>query len=81
MPNIVELWVEKDNLFLPIHDLVNEWAKVVGKDVLVLTDTMLISYVLSGCDSVSYPFKWAKKRALKVALQHVDKQPVLSNFI
>ncbi|KAG1672873.1 hypothetical protein GQR58_015794 [Nymphon striatum] len=57
LPNVVELWVEKNDLFLSIHDLVNESAKAVGKDVLALTDTLLISYILSGCDSVSYPFK------------------------
>ncbi|KAG1666461.1 hypothetical protein GQR58_018881 [Nymphon striatum] len=57
LPNVVELWVEKNDLFLSIHDLVNELAKAVGKDVLALTDTLLISYILSGCDSVSYPFK------------------------
>ncbi|KAG1656182.1 Transmembrane and TPR repeat-containing protein 4 [Nymphon striatum] len=57
LPNVVELWMEKNDLFLSIHDLVNESAKAVGKDVLALTDTLLISYILSGCDSVSYPFK------------------------
>ncbi|KAG1670244.1 Sorting nexin-12 [Nymphon striatum] len=32
LPNVVELWVEKNDLFLSIHDLVNELAKAVGKD-------------------------------------------------
>ncbi|KAG1682003.1 hypothetical protein GQR58_011412 [Nymphon striatum] len=53
LPNVVELWVEKNDLFLSLHDLVNELAKAVGKDVSALTDTLLISYILSGCDSVS----------------------------
>ncbi|KAG1649605.1 hypothetical protein GQR58_028853 [Nymphon striatum] len=57
LPNVVELWVEKNDLFSSIHDLVTELAKAVGKDVLALTDTLLISYILSSCDSVSYPFK------------------------
>ncbi|KAG1652811.1 Thrombospondin type-1 domain-containing protein 7A [Nymphon striatum] len=81
LPNVVELWVEKNDMFLSIHDLVNELAKAVGKDVLALTDTLLISYILSGCDSVSYPFKRGKKRTVKVALEHVDKHPTLSNCI
>ncbi|KAG1686688.1 Cleavage stimulation factor subunit 3 [Nymphon striatum] len=81
LPNVVELWVEKNDLFLSIHDLVNELAKAVGKDGLALTDTLLISYILSGCDSVSYPFKRGKKRTVKVALEHVDKHPTLSNCI
>ncbi|KAG1708468.1 Ribosomal RNA processing protein 36 [Nymphon striatum] len=81
LPNVVELWVEKNDLFLSIHDLVNESAKAVGKDVLALTDTLHISYILSGCDSVSYPFKRGKKRTVKVALEHVDKHLSLSNCI
>ncbi|KAG1698140.1 Importin-9 [Nymphon striatum] len=81
LPNVVELWVEKNDLFLSIHDLVNELAKAVGKDVLALTDTLLISYILSGCDSVCYPFKRGKKRTVKVALEHVDKHSTLSNCI
>ncbi|KAG1695930.1 Glycine receptor subunit alpha-2 [Nymphon striatum] len=31
LPNVVELWVEKNDLFLSIHDLVNELAKVSWK--------------------------------------------------
>ncbi|KAG1656970.1 hypothetical protein GQR58_023659 [Nymphon striatum] len=81
LPNVVELWVEKNDLFLSIHDLVNELAKAVGKDVLALTDTLLISYILSSCDSVCYPFKRGKKRTVKVALEHVDKHSTLSNCI
>ncbi|KAG1663251.1 hypothetical protein GQR58_020488 [Nymphon striatum] len=81
LPNVVKLWVEKNDLFLSIHDLVNELAKAVGKDVLALTDTLLISYILSGCDSVCYPFKRGKKRTVKVALEHVDKHSTLSNCI
>ena len=73
--------MEKDDLFFPIHDLVKELSKAVEKDILPLTDTLLTSYVLSGCDSVSYPFKRGKKRAFKIALRHVNKQPALSNFI
>ncbi|KAK7081333.1 hypothetical protein SK128_010821, partial [Halocaridina rubra] len=79
--NVIELWVEKNDLFLPILDFVNDLGKAVGKDVLALTDTLLVSYILSGCDWVSYPFKRGKERAVKAALQHVDKKPALSNFI
>ncbi|KAK7070238.1 hypothetical protein SK128_024991, partial [Halocaridina rubra] len=79
--NVVELWVEKDVLFLPIHDLANELAKEVGKDILGLTDTLLVSYILSGCESVSYPLQWGEKRTVKVAIQYAGKQAALSNFI
>ena len=79
LSNLFEIWVEKYDTFLPIHNLVKELAKKVGKDLLVLTDTLLIGYVLSGCDSVSYPFKRGKRKAAKVALQHIGEMPALSN--
>ena len=40
---------------------------------------LLIGYVLSGCDSVSYPFKRGKRKAAKVALQHIGEMTALSN--
>lgn len=80
LQNIKQLWVEKNDLFLPIHDLVKSLSDTMGKDPMKLTDSLLNCYVLSGCDSVSYPFRRGKKRAAKVALQHVDKMPAFSSF-
>ena len=79
LSNLFEIWVEKYDIFLPIHILVKELAKKVGKDPLVLTDTLLIGYVLSGCDSVSYPFKHGKRKAAKIPLPHIGEMPALSN--
>ena len=79
LSNLFEIWEEKYDIFLLIHNLVNDPAKKVGKDPLVLTDTLLIGYVLSGCDSVSYPFKRGKRKAAKVALQHIGEMPALFN--
>ena len=78
--NISHLCVEKNDIFLPIHDLVNQMASSLGKNALELTETLLVAYVLSGCDSVSYPFKRGKKRAAKVAIQLVGKMSTLANF-
>ena len=33
---------------------------------------VLAAYAITGCDTVSYPFRIGKKRALKVALQSTD---------
>ena len=80
LKNISHLWVEKNDIYLPIHDLVNKIASSLGKNALELTETLLAAYVLSGCDSVSYPFKRGKKRAAKVAIQRVGKMSTLANF-
>ena len=80
LENIEQLWVEKFDTFLPIHDLVNELARTLDKDSLEITETLLVAYVLSGCDSVSYPYKRGKKRAAKVALQQIGKMVTFANF-
>jgi len=60
---------------------VKSLGEAVDKDPLQLTDTLLTCYVLSGCDSVSYPFRRGKKRAATVALQHGGKMPAFSSFV
>jgi hypothetical protein len=60
--------------------LVNQLAEKVDKDKLELTGTLLASYVISGCDSVSYPLDRGKKRAANVALQLVGKMSQLTDF-
>lgn len=80
LQNVKELWVEKNNLFLPISDLVSELTEALDKDPLELTATLRVSYVVSGCDSVSYPFGRGKKRAANVALQRVGTMPQLTDF-
>ena len=80
LPHVRELWVEKNNLYLPVHDLVSQFAEKVDSDKLELTGTLLASFALSGCDSVSYPFGRGKRQAANVALQMVGKMPQLVNF-
>lgn len=80
LQHVSELWIEKNDLFLPIHDLVDQLANKIGKNRLQLTDTLLIAYVLSGCDSVSFPFGRGKRKAAKVAIQHVGRMTNLTTF-
>jgi len=62
LSNIRQLWGEKTDVFLPIHDLVKSLSDTICEDTVQLTDTLLTCYVLSGCDSLSYPFGRGKKR-------------------
>lgn len=80
LPHVRELWIEKNGMYLPIHDFVKQCAEKVGKDKMEVTETLLASYVLSGCDSVSYPFGRGKRRAANVSLQMVGKMPQLVDF-
>lgn len=77
---VKEIWIEKEKEFIPIHDTVNKLAVSVEKSTLDVTNPLLCLYVLTGCDSVSYPYKRGKNKAAIVALQFLNRLPLLSSF-
>ena len=80
LSNVKELWIQKTEQFLSIHGLVQSLSEVCNADSLELTDTLLNCYVLSGCDSVSYPFRVGKRKAAVVGLQLVGEMPAFSGL-
>ena len=66
-----ELWIQRHDTYLPVHDLVKsltEKCEQAPKDIM---DTLLCTYVLSGCDTTSYIFRKGKGKAANIALQLV----------
>ncbi|CAH1099221.1 unnamed protein product [Psylliodes chrysocephalus] len=57
----VEIWIERENKFIPCFSIIKEVTNLKHLDVKVLVDNLLSIYCLSGCDSVSFPFKKGKK--------------------
>lgn len=79
LPTLAEIWVEKPTVYLPIHDIVNELALKCDTNPSALVKTLLSAYVLSGCDSTSYPYKRGKRTAALTALHLIGKLPNLGN--
>ena len=84
LASLQELWVQtKPNRFLPIHELM---ASLNGTYVYMkhqeeLTATLFVCvYVLTGCDTVSYPFRRGKKKAAAVAIDMVGRLPNLATY-
>ena len=82
LASLQELWVQtKPNRCLPIHELM---ASLNGKYVYMkhqeeLTATLFVCvYILTGCDTVSYPFRLGKKKAAAVAIDMVGRLPNLA---
>ena len=67
--NINEVWIHKSDTYLPVHKLLESLALKFGKDAKILATTIFCVYVITGCDSVSYPCRRGKKRAAKLALE------------
>ncbi|KAJ8321079.1 hypothetical protein KUTeg_002666 [Tegillarca granosa] len=75
-----ELWVQKFDKYIAMHNLVEKLCEKYECSARELSSSLLVAYVLSGCDTVSYPFRKGKKLAAKMALSMVKDFPNLSNF-
>ena len=70
----------KPDRFLQIHELVASLSGKYMKHQEELTAKLCCVYVLSGCDSVSYPFRRGKKKAAAVAMGMVERLPYLAAY-
>ena len=75
-----ELWIEKKEQFLPVHTLIQTLCEHTQRSGLATSDCLLICYVLTGCDTVSYPYRRGKRNAAHCALKMVCCFPHLSEF-
>ena len=71
LDGLQELWVNKMDIYLPIHAIAEALAVKYGVEAADLTSTLLSTYILTGCDTVSYPYRRGKKRAYKTAVDHL----------
>ena len=71
LDGLQELWVNKRDIYLPIHAIAEALAVKYGVEAADLTSTLLSTYILTGCDTVSYPYRRGKKRAYKTAVDHL----------
>ena len=78
--NVEEIWIGRANKCIPVHEMVRKLASKVVHSLLHLSNIILCLYMLTGCDSVSYPYRIGKNKAAKLALQFIDKLPLLSSF-
>ena len=80
IPDLKELWIQKcvtsanpgvlPTVYIPcnlIAELLNHKYPTIDIQAVILA-----AYTITGCDTVSYPFRIGKKHALKVALENND---------
>ena len=79
IPTLKELWIQKD-MCIPVHDIVSALSRKYNSDSEELSGTLLSVYILTGCDTVSYPFNKGKKRALTVALDNLEDLSTLGSM-
>ena len=77
---IIEAWLHKSGEFLPIHAILNSLAVSKNSTAEDVSRNLLCGYVLSGCDTVSYPFSRGKRRAAKISLDCIGKINSLAEY-
>ena len=75
-----ELWIQRDDRYIPLLVLVKSLCDTSEKDPRELSATLLSTYVLSGCDTVSYPYGRGKGRSEKLALNMIEELNSLAVF-
>ena len=78
--SINQLWVQRNNKYLPIHELVCKLSSKYDKPSIELCKSLLVGYVLPGCDTVSFLFGRGKRKTATVALQIAGCIPHLATF-
>ena len=71
LDGLQELWVKKMNISLPAHAIAEALARKYDVEAADLTSMLLSTYILSGCDTVSYLYRRGKRRAYKTAVDHL----------
>ena len=78
--DLQELWIQKLHKFLPCHEIAQNLALKTNVGTLLITSVLLSIYILTGCDTVSYPYRRGKKRALETALSCIEKMKPLADY-
>ena len=59
------------HIYLPAHAIAEALARKYDVEAADLTSMLLSTYILSGCDTVSYLYRRGKRRAYKTAVDHL----------
>ena len=66
--------------YMPIHDLLSLLLIKYDADSIEMSGTLLATYVLSGCHTVSYSYRRDKKKAPQIALRMTCRSPAILAF-
>ena len=66
LEGLEELWIRMNNMCMPLHDLLTLLSIKYDADYKEMSGTLLATYVLNGCDTVSCPYRRGKKKAAQI---------------
>ena len=66
--------------YIPIHNLVSCLTNKYVVNSNIFTGSLMFAYILSGCDTIIYPFRRGKKRAAEIVLKMLHNFSNISTF-
>ena len=80
LEGLQKIWIQMNDKYMPIHDLLSLLSINYDADPKEMSGTFVATYVLSGYDTVSYPYRRGKKKAALTALRMTDRFPAILAF-
>jgi hypothetical protein len=80
LPGLEQLWVQKMGVYVPVHAVVAALAEKYETEAAHLTSVLLSVYVMTGCDTVSFPWHRGKRRAFRAATENLEELTPLATY-
>lgn len=78
--NLNELWIHRFDVYIPIHCIIQKLSTTQNISKITLGNFFLCTYVLSGCDTVSFSFRKGKTYVFKTCLKYAN-DPKLQSIL
>lgn len=75
-----EVYVHRGGKYVHIHTVVQRLAEKCDVSMKAITATLLSAFALTGCDTVSYPFRRGKKKAASIVFSSPSCLQAFSEF-
>jgi len=73
LPKLEQLWMQKMGVYVPVHAVVVALAEKYETEAAHLMSVLLSVYVMTGCDTVSFPWHRGKRRAFRLATENLEE--------
>ena len=66
LKGLQEIWIQMEDKYMPLRNMLTLLSIKYDADYKEMSGTLLATYVLGGCDTVSYPYRHGKKKTAQI---------------
>jgi len=80
LPGLEQLWMQKMGVYVPVHAAVAGLAEKYETKAAHLMSVLLSVYVMTRCDTVSFPWHRGKRRAFRLATENLEELTPIARY-